>query len=303
MTELIATTAAPNPAVSDPEAEAVTVAPAAAPPKERWFLRFTLAQRYLHAVLFTSFLVLAATGLIMRFSGSVWAIRFAKAVDGFGTILFFHKFCALILTLAFLIHVREIIARGIFRHEKGIFWGATSMVANWKDVKDLFAHMRWFLGLGPKPKFERYAYWEKFDYWAVFWGMVVIGFSGYAMWFAPFFARFLPGWALNAALVIHSEEGLLAILFIFSIHFVNTHLRPDSFPMDMVIFTGRESEEEFKKRRPDEYQRMMAEGKGATRITDAPPKWLINFSRVVGFTALFIGVTLLVLTLTAYFAG
>ena len=128
------------------------------------------------------------------------------------------------------------------------------MVANWKDVKDLFGHMRWFLGLGPKPQFERYAYWEKFDYWAVFWGMVVIGFSGYAMWFAPFFAHFLPGWALNAVLVIHSEEGLLAILFIFSIHFVNTHLRPDSFPMDMVIFTGVESEEEFKHKRPLEYQ-------------------------------------------------
>jgi cytochrome b subunit of formate dehydrogenase len=176
------------------------------------------------------------------------------------------------------------------------------MVANWKDVKDLFGHFRWFLGLGPKPKFERYAYWEKFDYWAVFWGMVVIGFSGYAMWFAPFFARFLPGWALNAALVIHSEEGLLAILFIFSIHFVNTHLRPDSFPMDMVIFTGRESEEEFKNRRPEEYQRMLSEGRSATRITDAPPKWLINFSRVVGFTAILIGLTLLVLTLSAYIA-
>jgi hypothetical protein len=133
--------------------------------------------------------------------------------------------------------------------------------------------------------------------------MVVIGFSGYAMWFAPFFARFLPGWALNAALVIHSEEGLLAILFIFSIHFVNTHLRPDSFPMDMVIFTGRESEEEFKNRRPDEYQRMIAEGKSATRITDAPPLWLLNFSRVVGFTAIVIGLALLVLTLSAYIAG
>ncbi|HEY1500494.1 MAG TPA: hypothetical protein VGF88_13005 [Acidobacteriaceae bacterium] len=176
------------------------------------------------------------------------------------------------------------------------------MVANWKDVKDLIAHLGWFLGFGPKPKFERYAYWEKFDYWAVFWGMVVIGFSGYAMWFAPFFARFLPGWALNAALVIHSEEGLLAILFIFSIHFVNTHLRPDSFPMDMVIFTGRESEEEFKTRRPQEYQRMLSEGRGAARITDAPPKWLINFSRVVGFTAILIGLTLLVLTLSAYIA-
>lgn len=290
------------PAVPGPEPESAVVPASEQPAQQRWFLRFTLAQRYLHAVLFTTFLVLAGTGLMMRFSGSIWAIRFAKAVGGFGAILFFHKFCALVLTLAFLIHVREILARGLFNREKGIFWGPTSMVANGKDVKDLLGHMRWFLGLGPKPRFERYAYWEKFDYWAVFWGMVVIGFSGYAMWFAPFFAHFLPGWALNAALVIHSEEGLLAILFIFSIHFVNTHLRPDSFPMDMVIFTGRESEEEYKHRRPDEYQRMIAEGRGATRITDAPPKWLINFSRVVGFTAMLIGLTLLVLTLTAYFA-
>lgn len=283
--------------------EETVAPPAPAAAKERYFLRFTLGQRYLHAVLFTTFLGLAATGLPLRFSSTPWAIRLAKIVDGFGTILFFHKFCALILTIAFLIHLREIIARGLIHREKGIFWGPTSMVANWKDVKDLVAHMRWFLGLGPKPKFERYAYWEKFDYWAVFWGMVVIGFSGYAMWFAPFFARFLPGWALNAALIIHSEEGLLAILFIFAIHFVNTHLRPDSFPMDMVIFTGRESEEEFKTRRPDEYQRMISEGRGAIRITDAPPKWLINFARVVGFTALAIGVTLLLLTLSAYFAG
>ena len=133
------------------------------------------------------------------------------------------------------------------------------MVANWKDVQDVVGHLRWFVGLGPKPQFERYAYWEKFDYWAVFWGMIVIGFSGYAMWFAPFFAKFLPGWALNAVLVIHGEEALLAILFIFSIHFVNTHLRPDSFPMDMVIFTGKETDEEFQKKRTLEYR---APGRG-----------------------------------------
>jgi len=288
------------PVVSVPE-PAPALAPAPEPPPQRWFLRFTLAQRYLHAVLFTTFLVLAATGMVMRFSGSIWAIRLARQVGGFGAILFFHKFCALLLTLAFLIHVRDIFARGVFRREKGIFWGPTSMVANWKDAKDMFAHFRWFLGMGPKPKFERYAYWEKFDYWAVFWGMVVIGFSGYAMWFAPFFARFLPGWALNAVLVIHSEEGLLAILFIFSIHFVNTHLRPDSFPMDLVIFTGVESEEEFKSKRPLEYFRAQREGKLEKRLAEAPGIWQINFSKVVGFTAIFIGLTLLVLTLTAYF--
>ncbi len=267
----------------------------------RWFMRFTREQRYMHAVLFTTFLGLAATGLPMRFSESAWARHFASGVGGFGTIIFFHKFFAVVLTIAFLIHVKEIVQRGIINREKGIFWGPISMVANWKDVKDLVGHLRWMLGLGPKPQFDRYAYWEKFDYWAVFWGMVVIGFSGYAMWFAPFFARFLPGWALNAVLVIHSEEGLLAILFIFSIHFVNTHLRPDSFPMDMVIFTGVESEAEFKHKRKEEYERLAKEGKLEGRVASAPALWQINFSKIVGFTAITIGLTLLVLTLSAYF--
>jgi cytochrome b subunit of formate dehydrogenase len=265
-------------------------------------MRFTREQRYMHAVLFTSFLGLAATGLPLRFSESIWARGLAKGVGGFGAILFFHKFFAVVLTIAFLIHLREVFLRGIVHREKGVFWGPNSMIPNWKDVKDLFGHLRWFVGLGPRPNFDRYAYWEKFDYWAVFWGMVVIGFSGYAMWFAPLFARFLPGWALNAVLVIHSEEALLAILFIFSIHFVNTHLRPDSFPMDMVVFTGVESEEEFKHKRPLEYERLAREGKLETRLGEAPQTWLINFSRVAGTVAIAIGLTLLVLTLSAYFS-
>lgn len=270
---------------------------------QRFIRRFTPAQRYMHAVLFTSFLGLAATGLPLRFSESMWARALSKLVGGFGAILFMHKFFAIILSIAFLLHVKEIIQRGIINREKGIFWGPTSMVANWKDVKDVVAHMRWFVGLGPKPEFERYAYWEKFDYWAVFWGMVVIGFSGYAMWFAPFFAHFLPGWALNAVLVIHSEEALLAILFIFSIHFVNTHIRPDSFPMDMVIFTGVETEEEFKHKRTLEYKRMQAAGKLDARLGEAPGSYQVHFSKIVGFIAIFIGLTLLVLTLTSYFGS
>ena len=269
--------------------------------EERFFQRFTRAQRYMHAVLFSTFLGLAGTGLPLRFSQSYWARKFASGVGGFGAILFFHKLCAVVLTLAFLIHVKDIFQRGLVNREKGIFWGSTSMVANWKDAKDLFGHLRWMVGLGPKPAFGRYAYWEKFDYWAVFWGMIVIGFSGYAMWFAPFFAHFLPGWALNAVLVIHSEEGLLAILFIFSIHFVNTHLRPDSFPMDMVIFTGVESEEEFKTKRPLEYARLVKEGKLETRLGEKPQTWQVNFSRVIGTIAISIGLILLVLTLSAYF--
>jgi len=260
--------------------------------KERYYVRFTLAQRYLHAMLFTSFLGLAATGLPMRFSDNATARVFASAVGGFGAILFLHKFCAIVLTLAFLYHLKDLATRVFVDKEKGIFWGPNSMVANWKDVQDLVGHLRWFVGLGPKPKFDRFAYWEKFDYWAVFWGMIVIGFSGYAMWFAPFFARFLPGWALNAVLVVHGEEALLAILFIFSIHFV---------PMDMVIFTGKETEEEFKKKRTLEYERLAAEGKLETRVGDRPVYWWVNFAKVIGFTAILIGLVLLVLTLIGYF--
>jgi cytochrome b subunit of formate dehydrogenase len=284
------------------EAAAVPVEPVEGKKQEKFYVRFSLEQRYLHAVLFTSFLGLAATGLPMRFSDNAWAGHFARAVGGFGAILFFHKFCAIILTLAFAYHLKDIAVRAL-HGEKGMFWGPTSMVANWKDVQDIIAHLRWFVGLGPKPKFDRYAYWEKFDYWAVFWGMIVIGFSGYAMWFAPFFAKFLPGWALNAVLVVHGEEALLAILFIFSIHFVNTHLRPGSFPMDMVIFTGKETAEEFEKKRTLEYQRLAAEGKLESRVGDKPVYWWVNFAKVVGTIAILIGLVLLVLTLIAYFGG
>jgi cytochrome b subunit of formate dehydrogenase len=283
------------------ETDAVTAEQPANASHEKFYVRFTLAQRYLHAALFTSFLGLAATGLPLRFSDNAVARKFASAVGGFGAILFFHKFCAIVLTLAFLYHLKDLVARVFIHKEKGIFWGPNSMVANWKDVQDLIGHIRWFLGLGPKPKFDRFAYWEKFDYWAVFWGMIVIGFSGYAMWFAPFFAKFLPGWALNAVLVVHGEEALLAILFIFSIHFVNTHLRPGSFPMDMVIFTGKETEEEFQKKRTLEYERLATEGKLESRVGDKPVYWWVNFAKVIGFTAIVIGLVLLVLTLIGYF--
>src|SRR5580698_8309813 len=104
----------------------------------RFFMRFTPAQRYMHAVLFSTFLGLAGTGLPLRFSQSYWARKFASGVGGFGAILFFHKFCALVLTIAFLIHLKDIFQRGLVNREKGIFWGSTSLVGNWKDVKDLF---------------------------------------------------------------------------------------------------------------------------------------------------------------------
>ncbi len=272
-------------------------------PGGQYYIRFTPGQRYLHGILMATFVGLALTGLPLRFSGAVWSVRFAHVVGGLAAILFFHKFCAVVLTVAFLIHVGDIVYRGLLKREKGIFWGPTSLVPQPKDFQDLYAHVKWFLWLGPKPQFDHFAYWEKFDYWAVFWGMVVIGLSGYAMWFAPLFALHIPGYLLNVALVIHGEEALLAVWFIFTIHFFNTHLRPGSFPMDLVIFTGQETAEEMKRKRPAAYQRLMAQGQLQAKQTSAPARWAVRIAKIGGTVVVAIGFVLLWLTLTAFFKG
>lgn len=266
----------------------------------RYYQRFSAPQRFLHGFLAITFLGLAMTGLPLRFSTAPWALAIARSVGGFGTILFFHLFNAVVLTVAFLIHVANLVYRIIAKKEYGLLWGSSSMVPNLKDIKDFIAQIKWFFWKGDKPKFDRYAYWDKVDYWAVFWGMGIIGFSGYAMWFAPFFARFIPGSWLNIALLIHGEEAILAVGFIFTIHFFNTHLRPDNFPMDLVIFNGRQSEEELKRRHPEEYKRLVETGELEKLRMEAPPRWLQNFGRAFGTTAILIGFVFLTLMVVAF---
>jgi len=265
----------------------------------RYFLRLGLFHRILHGFLMGSFLGLAATGLPLKFNTAPWASTLAHSLGGFGAILFFHKTFALLLTLCFLVHIGYVLNLAAKQGSWGVLWGPGSMVPQPQDVFDMLRHFRWFARLGPKPRFDRFTYWEKFDYWAVFWGMAVIGMSGYMMWFSSFFARFAPGWVFNVALLIHSEEALLAVWFIFSIHFFNSHLRPEKFPMDLVIFTGRVSEEELRVERPLEYERLVIEEGLEAIATDPPPLWLRNFGRLLGLTAIGIGFALFACTLLA----
>ena len=266
----------------------------------RYYSRFTLGQRFMHGILVFAFLGLAMTGLTLRFSHGPWALGFAQGLGGFGTIIFFHESCAVLLTLMFLSHVFNVGYRVFYKKEYALVWGRSSMIPSLKDLTDLIGHFRWFLFLGPKPKFDRYAYWERVDYWAVFWGMIIIGLSGYAMWFAPFVARFIPGSMLNVALLIHSEEALLAVGFIFSIHFFNAHIRPHNFPMDLTVFTGKQSEEEFRERHEEEYDRLLNNGGLEELETTPPPRWEKNFSRVLGTTALILGLVMIGLTAVAF---
>ena len=261
----------------------------------RHVLRFGRVERTLHAFLMFSFLGLASTGMPLLFSDAPWARRMARLLGGFAFTHALHRVFASLMITVFVMHVARLIHRVAVKKDYSIFWGPTSLVPQPTDIQDMFRHMLWFIGAGKKPAFDRYAYWEKFDYWAVFWGMAIIGGSGLMLWFPETFARVLPGWVFNIALLVHGEEALLAVGFIFTIHFFNSHLRPGKFPMDMVIFTGRVSEHELKDERPAEYARVVA------TLVDAGPAsprtWLIG--RLVGTAAVGIGLTLVALIIYA----
>jgi cytochrome b subunit of formate dehydrogenase len=155
--------------------------------------------------------------------------------------------------------------------------------------------MKWFVGLGPRPNYGKWTYWEKFDYFAVFWGVALIGFTGLMLWFPEFFTRFMPGQAINVAMIVHSDEALLAVGFIFTIHFFNTHFRPDRFPMDTVIFTGSVPVEELKEDRPRYYQELVEGGRLEEHLVEPMHPGEAKFFRRFGWVALIIGVGLILM--------
>jgi cytochrome b subunit of formate dehydrogenase len=261
--------------------------------------RFDAFDRVLHGLLMVSFLGLAATGLPLLFSDEAWARTLARVFGGFVVAGWLHRVCATLLVAVFLTHVTRVGRRIVVGREYSLLWGPNSMVPQPRDVRELVQHMRYFVGLGQRPSFERFTYWEKFDYWAVFWGMGIIGASGLLLWLPELFSRILPGWVFNVALLIHGEEALLAVGFIFTMHFFNGHLRPEKFPMDTVIFTGRVSVEELEEERPDEYARMRASGRLDRLLVGPAPAWLHRLGRAIGTTAVTIGLILVTLILYA----
>ena len=127
----------------------------------------------------------------------------------------------------------------------------------------------------------------------------MISSTGLVLWFPEIFTYLLPGWSVNVATIIHSDEALLAVAFIFTIHFFNTHFRPDKFPMDPVIFTGRVTVDELKYDKPREYEELVASGELEEHLVAPFPKPAERGARVFGFLALAIGLSLLVLIVYA----
>ena len=269
--------------------------------EEVYVRRFAPLERNLHLMVVFSFLGLALTGMTLKFSYTRWAQVLSHLLGGFEAAGFIHRVCALLTFCYFGLHVwdlrRKRKASG--KSRRRFIFGPESMVFNRQDWREFVGSLKWFIGKGPRPRYGRWTYWEKFDYFAVFWGVVVIGSTGLLLWFPEFFTRILPGSMINVATIIHSDEALLAVGFIFTVHFFNTHFRPERFPIDTVIFTSGEPLEKFKRDRPREYQQLLEEGKLENQLMPAPHAIVKKFWRRFGFTALAIGLSLIVLIIYA----
>jgi len=257
----------------------------------REFVRFTLLERWLHVCMVVSFISLAVTGMSLKFSYTSWAVKLSHLLGGFQTAGFIHRTAAVIMFGTFIAHLYGLYQKKTKEYGswKALVLGPNTMIPTRRDLSEFLATMKWFVGFGPRPEYGRWTYWEKFDYFAVFWGIFIIGSTGLTLWFPVFFTHVLPGSFINVATIVHSDEALLATGFIFTVHFFNTHLRPEKFPMDTVVFTGHMPLAELKRDKPREYQALMESGKLEECLAEPQPPVVVKTIRAFAWMALTVG--------------
>jgi predicted CXXCH cytochrome family protein len=259
--------------------------------------RFNVFHRWMHFLVIVSFTVLVFTGMPLRYKDTPWAQWFMDIMGGVTAAGVYHRIAAIVTVFYFVCEVTYMVVTVVRARGKNIRRPG-SIMFNMKDLHDLVGMFAWFFGKGPKPQFDRYAYWEKFDYISLGVGTVIIGLTGFMMWFPLKTTELLPGIFLNIALVIHSSEALLAmgVIFIF-VHFFSAHLKPESFPIDKVIFTGSLPVAHYREERPLEYARRVREGTLDEVLIERKVTWKTLFGDAIWWTiTLIMGFAALLMT-------
>lgn len=220
------------------------------PDGSRVFVRFTPRQRLQHQILIGTFTALAATGLLQSFSriGLVsWVIN--GLLGGIETLRTIHHLAAIIFSIQALVHAGEILYLWLVKRERGSMWPA------WSDFKDVVGMIKFNLSMTKeRPLFDHFSFEEKFEYWALLWGAVIMGITGLFQWLPLFVTSVLPGLAIPIARTIHAWEAILAVLSILTWHIYHTVIKENN----QSIFTGLMSEEEMQALHTLEYQRILA---------------------------------------------
>lgn len=256
--------------------------------------RFTGVQILFHLGLIVIFMLLSVTGVAWMFIETDWGKMLAEPFGGYTGALEVHKITGLVLLAFFGVHILYTIANIDWKHPSRTLFGPDSIVFQWRDVKDIFRHLGWILGLAKAPQFDRWSWWEKFDYWAVWWGFTIVGVTGLMLYNPVLTSQYMPGWLLNVVLWVHRIEAVLAMAHIFSIHFFIEHWRPRCFPFSATMFEGSKDLEHIRQEHPAWIARLEAEGRlNEALVAPAPiPLRILYFG--FGYAIIALGVFLLV---------
>ena len=217
----------------------------------RYYARFTVWQRLQHAFVIVLFTLLCVTGMPQRFFESGWAIWIVDVLGGIDRTRWLHRASGIAFAALLAAHVLvEVVklARGR---------GSVSMVPHRQDFADAVQTLRYYVGITDRQaRFDRFDYKQKFEYWGLILGSLVVVFTGFILLYPVEVTDWLPGVVVPMALVAHSAEGLLAFLTIIIWHIYSAVLAPEVFPLDRTIFTGRISEERLRHEHPLEWERI-----------------------------------------------
>ncbi|MDE3113079.1 MAG: hypothetical protein KGK34_09080 [Chloroflexota bacterium] len=208
--------------------------------------RFDVHQRIQHILMLASFTVLALTGLPQKFDQlglSQWAIA---VLGGLETVRLIHHTAAWVMLFDCAYHAAYLIASVAVKRRLPLGAFATP-----RDFVDAWRTLLYFLGLSrKKPAYDMFTYLEKFDYFAVFWGIAIIGGSGLVLLFPVAVTAILPGYLVPVSFVAHSDEAVLAVGWILVVHMFYAHLAPRVFPFNTSIFTGLARRDDARREHP-----------------------------------------------------
>ncbi len=177
-----------------------------------------------------------------------------NAVGGLDRVRYLHRIAGILFSVATVVHIAVATLTVLLRR------AGLTMVPTKQDFRDSIQQIGWYLGLAKEPaKFDRYDYRQKFEYWGMVIGSLVMVVTGLILYLPIPFTRLFPGELVPVALVAHSNEGLMAFLVVITWHIYNAHLSPDVFPFDTAIFTGKISRERMHHEHPLELARIEGE--------------------------------------------